>query len=224
MKLVSSWSGGKDSCLACHKALAAGHQISHLVNFVSKEYGRCCFHGIDAKLMRLQAEATGIPLVQHAVSADMKNYEREFKLAVSALRDEHGIAGIVFGDIYLAEHKSWVERVCADLDIVPYEPLWGLDTENIMCEFIALGFKATIVSAKADIFSEDFIGRPIDEKMVTELRQRNICLCGENGEFHSFVHDGPIFKEKIVLMESVKILKKGFWEHWFLDITKYEKI
>lgn len=220
---IASWSGGKDSCLALFRALKSGIKIKCLLNFISREYKRCCFHGIESKLIKLQAQCLGIPLVQKEVTADMKKYEEEFKEAVSELKREN-VNKIVFGDIYLLDHVNWVERVCADLAITPIEPLWNQPASNLVREFIASGFKSIIVSAKADIFEENFIGRIIDEKLVCELEKRKICPCGENGEFHTFVIDGPIFKNKIEILESKPVFKDGFWKHWFLDIRKYETV
>lgn len=221
LMVISSWSGGKDSCFACYKAMKKGYQIKYLLNFISKEYKRCCFHGIDAKLLGLQTESIGIPLVQKEVSPDMKKYEEEFKQAVFELKAT-GIRGVVFGDVYLEEHKSWVERVCKELEIEPIEPLWGIPPDKIVKDFINLGFKAIVVSCKADIFDREFIGRLIDRELLKELKQKKICPCGENGEFHTLVVDGPIFKKRIEITESQTILKKGFWEYWFLDIKKYQ--
>ena len=218
---VSSWSGGKDSCLACYKAMQSGYKIKYLLNFISKEYRRCCFHGIEAKLLKLQAESTEIALIQKEVSPDMKEYEKEFKQAVSELKAK-GIRRMVFGDIYLEEHKGWVERVCNELEIQPIEPLWGIPPEEVVKDFINLGFKAIVVSCKADILGEEFIGKYVDNGFLTELKERNICPCGENGEFHTFVIDGPIFKKKIEITESQAVFKKGFWEYWFLDIKRYK--
>ena len=221
MNVVSSWSGGKDSCLACYKAIESGYQVGYLLNFISYQYKRCCFHGIEADLLNLQAELIGIPLIQKEVSPDMEKYETEFKEAVLDIKSK-GIQGMIFGDIYLEEHKQWVERVCKDLDIVPIEPLWGNSPLEIVEEFIDLGFKAIVVSCKADIFGKDFIGKYLDKDILQELKMRNICPCGENGEFHTFVTDGPMFKRRIEILESEPILKEGFWKHWFLDIRKYK--
>jgi uncharacterized protein (TIGR00290 family) len=220
MRLISSWSGGKDSCLACYKAMKSGYQVKYLLNFISNEYKRCCFHGIEADLLSLQADLIGIPLVQKEVSQDMEVYEREFKEAVSELKAK-GIQGMVFGDIYLEEHKDWVERVCQDLEMIPIEPLWDHSPYDVVEEFIGLGFKAIVVSCKADIFDKDFIGRYLDKDLLQELQTREICPCGEKGEFHTLVIDGPIFKRGIEILESSPILKEGFWTHWFLDIRKY---
>jgi diphthine-ammonia ligase len=218
---VSSWSGGKDSCLACYKAIQNGYQVRYLLNFISKEYRRCCFHGIEADLLNLQAELIGIPLIQKEVSADMEKYETEFKAAVSEIKTK-GIQGMVFGDVYLEEHWDWVERVCKDLEVVPIEPLWNHSPLKVVEEFIDLDFKAIVVSCKADIFGKDFIGRYLDKDLLQELKMRNICPCGENGEFHTFVIDGPMFKRRIEILESEPVLKEGFWTHWFLDIRRYK--
>ncbi|MDP2938857.1 MAG: diphthine--ammonia ligase [Candidatus Omnitrophota bacterium] len=218
--VISSWSGGKDSCLACYKAMQKGYQVKYLLNFISREYKRCCFHGIEGKLLKLQAELIGIPLVQREVTADMQKYEEEFKQAVTELKTQ-GIRKMVFGDIYLLDHINWVERVCKELDIDPIEPLWNISPVAIIEEFVNLGFKAIIVSCQADKFDKDFVGKEVDKDLINELKSRNICPCGENGEFHTFVIDGPIFKRRIKIVESEPVLKQGFWKYWFLDIKKY---
>ena len=222
MKLISSWSGGKDSCLALFKAIQKGYEISILLNFISEEYKRCCFHGVSSELMNIQAEAMEIPIFQKSVPADMEEYENQFKLAVNELKEKRKIQGMIFGDVYLEEHKSWVDRVCNDLEIIPIEPLWNLPAEKVVKEFIDIGFKAIVISSKADLFEEGFLGREVDYEMISEIKKKNLCPCGENGEFHTFVYDGPIFKKKINIVETEKILKEGFWKHWFLDIKKYK--
>ena len=220
LTVVSSWSGGKDSCLACYKAIQQGYQVQYLLNFISREYKRCCFHGIEAGLLQLQAKLIGIPLIQKEVTADMQEYEKEFKEAVTELKIQ-GIRKMVFGDIYLLDHMNWVERVCKDIGIEPIEPLWNISPAEIIEEFINLGFKAIIVSCQADKFGKDFIGKEVNRALLTELKTRNVCPCGENGEFHTLVINGPIFKRKIEILESEPVLKEGFWKYWFLDIKKY---
>ena len=223
-ELISSWSGGKDSCLACYKAMQMGYQINFLLNLISKKYQRCCFHGIQKELINLQAQLIGIPLFQKEVSDDMNLYEKEFKEAVTSLKTR-GAKGMVFGDIYLEEHRKWVERVCQELEIRPLEPLWQKKAEEVIEEFIGLGFKAVVVSAQTELFSKDMIGRIVDRKFVEELRKRDICCCGENGEYHTFVIGGPIFKRgEIAITKSQVIRREGFWPHWFLDIQDYQTI
>lgn len=223
-KLISSWSGGKDSCLACYKAMQIGYRISFLLNLISRKYQRCCFHGIQKNLIDLQAQLIGIPLFQKDVSDDMGLYEKEFKEAVTDLKTR-GAKGMVFGDIYLTEHQNWVERVCQELEIQAIEPLWQKTPEEVIEEFISLGFRAVVVSAKKELFDKDIIGRIVDREFVEELKRRNICPCGENGEYHTFVIGGPIFKKgEIAITQSKVVLKEGFWPHWFLDIQDYQKI
>lgn len=219
--MISSWSGGKDSCLACYEARRRGYKVEYLLNFISKEYKRCCFHGIEPQLLNLQAGLIGIPLIQREVGPDMEEYEREFKEAVSHVKTS-GIEGMVFGDLYLEEHRNWVERVCKELAIQPIEPLWGQPPNEVVEDFINLGFRAVVVSCKAELLEKEFVGRYVDRNFLRELNSRHICPCGENGEFHTLVVDGPTFKKRIEITKSRTILREGFWKHWFLDIQEYK--
>ncbi|MEW6101824.1 MAG: diphthine--ammonia ligase [Candidatus Omnitrophota bacterium] len=220
---IASWSGGKDSCLACYRAIKEGYDVKCLLNFISRESKRGCFHGIEGRLLNFQAGLIGIPLVQEEVSPDMQKYEEEFKAAVNKFKDK-GINTMVFGDIYLLEHESWIERVCGELKITPVEPLWQEPTEKLIEEFVDSGFKAIIVSCKADVMGKEFLGRYVDRELTKELKKGGICPCGENGEFHTLVVDGPIFKKRIEILEAEPIMKEGFWKHWFLDIKRYTAI
>lgn len=215
MSYISSWSGGKDSCFACYKAICEGYNVSHLLNFISKEYKRVSFHGTEAKLIQLQAEASGIPLLQKETT--WNGYEQEFKDAVKSLIP-NGVTGMVFGDIYLQEHKDWVERVCGELGIEAIEPLWGQDPERVLLEFIDAGFEATVVSVKTDLFDDKWVGQKLDGEFLSHLKDNNIDLCGENGEYHTFVTDGPMFQKKIKITKSQPITRDGYW---FLDTLEY---
>lgn len=217
---ISSWSGGKDSCLACYKALKSGYEVKYLLNFISRESKRGCFHGIEGKLLSLQAERIGIPLVQKEVTADMKKYEEEFKEAVIEFKRKD-IGDMVFGDIYLIDMINWVDRVCGELGVRPVEPLWQQDPMDIIKEFAGLGFKAMVVSCQAEKLGKEYLGRFVDTALAEELKAKGVCPCGENGEFHTIVIDGPIFKKPIRITEAEPVLKEGFWKHWFLDIKKY---
>ncbi|HEY55438.1 MAG TPA: diphthine--ammonia ligase [Dehalococcoidia bacterium] len=215
MSYISSWSGGKDSCFACYLALAQGYKISHLVNFISQEFKRVSFHGTEKRLIQLQSRAIGIPLLQKETTRD--GYEAEFKEAVRSLLPE-GIKGMVFGDIYLDEHREWVERVCDDLGIEAIEPLWGKSTEEILTDFIDAGFEAVIVGARSELIDEGWLGKRLDRDFMDYLKTRNIDLCGENGEYHTLVVNGPLFKRRIEITESQTIKRENYW---FLDTLKY---
>lgn len=215
MSYIVSWSGGKDSCLACYEAIRQGYQISHLVNFISKEYHRVNFHGTEARLIQLQSYSLRISLVQQETSWD--DYEPAFKEAVRSLIPE-GVEGMVFGDIYLEEHKQWVERVCGELGIKALEPLWGKSTEEVLTTFINSGFEAVVVSAQADLIDPEWVGEVVSQSFMDYLKSKNIDLCGENGEYHTLVTGGPIFRGKIRLLETNRILRDN---RWFLDTVSY---
>ena len=216
---LTSWSGGKDSCFACYRAIQNGYKISYLVNFISKEYRRVSFHGIEARLIRLQSGLAGIQLVQGETTPD--GYEQEFKKTVQSLIPQ-GIKGMVFGDLYLDEHRQWVERVCRELGIEAIEPLWKIDTEKILNDFINEGFEAVVVSSQKKFISKEWIGSKIDKGFLEYLKTKpEVDICGENGEYHTFVVGGPLFKGRINIKESEVIERDGYW---FLDIKKFEVI
>ncbi|MDI6806657.1 MAG: diphthine--ammonia ligase [Candidatus Aenigmarchaeota archaeon] len=212
MSYVASWSGGKDSCFACYEAIRNGYDVSYLVNFISKEYKRVSFHGTEAKLIQQQAEAIGIPLVQKETT--WNGYEQEFKEAMQGLIFD-GVKGMIFGDIYLQEHKDWTERVCRELGIEAVEPLWGKNPEKILSDFIDAGFEAVIVSAQSKFIDKEWVGHQVSRNFMAYLKNRNIDICGENGEYHTLVINGPIFKRRIKIIES-KIINRD--DYWFLDI------
>ena len=218
MSYISSWSGGKDSCFACYLALGQGYRISYLVNFISKEFNRVSFHGTEAGLIQLQSQAIGIPLLQKATTGN--GYEQEFKEAVKSLLPQ-GVKGMVFGDIFLQEHRGWVERVCGDLEIEAFEPLWNKKTEKVLSDFIDAGFEAIIVSAKAELIDEEWVGRRVDRGFMQYLKAKNIDPCGENGEYHTLVVDGPLFNQRIEIVESRTINRDNYW---FLDTVKYRLV
>lgn len=205
---LASWSGGKDSCFACYKTLMNGVKISHLVHFDRPHN----LHGVDPALIRLQAELAGIPMVQKRVASE--DFEREFKNTVTHLKND-GVRGMVFGDIYLEPHLEWVERVCKELGIEAQEPLWGMKTDKIMEDFFAAGFETVIASGNKDLIGKEWIGRKMDREFIEYLRSKKLDVCGENGEFHTFVIAGPLFKGRIEIVEKDVISRDGFW---FLDV------
>lgn len=215
MNYISSWSGGKESCLAYYKAILEEYKVSGLVNFISREHRRVSFHGTEAKLIQLQAKAIGVPLFQKETTKH--GYEQEFKEAIRSLVHDN-IRGMVFGDIYLEENKSWVERVCSEVGIEAVEPLWGKSSEEIFLDFIDAGFEAVIVSAQSKFVGEEWIGRRVDKDFMRYLKDRNVDICGENGEYHTLVTNGPIFDKRIEITEGRTISRNGYW---FLDTRNY---
>lgn len=161
-------------------------------------------------------------MVQREVTWD--TYEQGFKDAMRELK-KRGIDTAVFGDIDVQEHKDWVERVCGEVGITPLEPLWGLDPEQILIDFIDEGFEAVMVNVKADLFGEEWLGRRVDRSLLEDLHKlrskHDFHICGERGEYHTFVIDGPIFKRHIKILDDRKVLREGYWKYWLLDILRY---
>ena len=209
MKVFASWSGGKECSLATYKAISQGYEVLYLVSFVSEDGERSRSHGILARTLELQAKAIGIPVIQ--VKTSWEDYEANFKKVVMELK-EKGISGGVFGDMDLEEHRKWVERVCGELGIKPILPLWGLESEKLLREFLALGFKAKVVATKLD---GGLLGRDVDETLIAEIQRFNCHPCGESGEYHTFVTDGPIFERPLRVISGRKEKRDGVW---FLEI------
>jgi len=126
---------------------------------------------------------------------------------------QEGIDSGVFGDIDVAEHREWVERVCREVDIIPSLPLWEHRQDEMMKMFIDLGFEAVVVAARADLFGDEILGRKVDLDFLKQLEElsktKDITLCGEAGEYHTFVIDGPLFQKRIEILETRQLLREG---------------
>jgi len=219
-QVFASWSGGKDSCLACYRAIASGLKVRYLANTVTEDGKRSRSHGLPAKVIQVQSEAVGIPLVQRRTTWD--NYEVEFKSMLRTFKQE-GVNGGVFGDIDFEEHREWTGRVCQEVAITPHLPLWGESQDKILRDFIDLGFEAIVVATKADLLGEEWLGQRINLdfiKHLEELRETNdITPCGEAGEYHTLVIDGPLFKKRMEILKTRKVFRDT---RWFLDILDTE--
>jgi diphthine-ammonia ligase len=204
MKVVASWSGGKDSCFACYKAIQEGHEVSNLLIMMS-DPSVSNFHMIRSEMLDAQSEAIGIPILKWTTMPD--TYEEDFKKALLKMKAE-GVEGIVTGDVFdVALHEAgWLDRICKEVGLTPVRPLWHRDTKQILNEFINEGFKATLVRVKLDLLGIDWLGREINRKFFDDLlKLGTVDPCGEHGEFHTFVTDGPLFKkQRIEILESEK--------------------
>lgn len=219
MKLFASWSGGKDSSLALHRVKMQGHTVCCLVNMIAEDSQHSRTHGVSAAVLRAQAEAIGIPLIQRPTTWD--TYERDFKKVLVDVKED-GVEGGIYGDIDLDEHREWVERVSRESDLQPFLPLWCEAQETLMREFIDTGFEAVVVSVVDTIFDSNILGRQVDNAFLDDLlgmsKNQLITPCGEAGEYHTLVLDGPFFRKKLVPLRYEKVQKDG---HWLLDITEY---
>lgn len=209
MKVFASWSGGKESCLACYHAISSNLDVAYLLNFVDEDGKRSKSHGVPSYLLALQAEALGIPIVH--VRTTWGRYERDMKAAVADLKPE-GVEGGIFGDLDLAEHRAWNDRVCSEMGVEAVFPLWKRNPEELMLEFINEGFEAYVI---ATTLGEQWLGRKVDTAFINDMKQLGIHPCGESGEYHTFVTDGPLFKRGIALTAAKKVVRDG---KWLLDI------
>jgi len=217
MKIAVSWSGGMESSLACHKVLKEGHEVAYLVAFVAETWPSFC-HPLS--IMELQAEALGIPLLKLRVK---EPYEKSYREAISHLI-EKGIEGIVTGDIYVVDdlHGRWMDKVTKGLDISVIMPLWDQNTSKVLDEEISSGFRSVFTCLGQQWFTEEWLGRELNENSVKDLKalakKTGMDPCGENGEYHTMVIDGPFFKETI---EISKFSKEKHGNRLFIKISEY---
>ncbi|MFH1612840.1 MAG: diphthine--ammonia ligase [bacterium] len=211
MKAFVSWSGGKDGTMAFYKEKENFENYCFL-NMIAEnnEYSRS--HGIKSIFLKAQADAIGVSIIQKATT--WENYEETYKKALLELKEKEITHGI-FGDIDVQPHRDWVERVCKEQNINPILPLWKEEREKLIKEFIDSGFKAIIVATQKEKLGKEWLGRKIDYNFITDIKTLDIDVCGENGEYHTFVYDGPIFKKPVEFKIGEKIEKD---KNWFLEI------
>lgn len=185
-----SWSGGKDSCLALYRAIRQGGSPRCLLTMFAADGHQSRSHGLSRAIIRAQARAMAIP--SRVAMASWDGYEEVFLAQLAELK-EQGLGDGVFGDIDLAPHRQWVERVCASRGVVPHLPLWQTARRELMDEFIGAGFRALIVVVDRRRLGEDFLGRELDQQTVADLEAAGADACGEEGEYHSLVFAGPLF-------------------------------
>jgi len=205
-----SWSGGKDCCLACYMAQNSGLKVSYLANMITENSERSWSHGQRPELLQIQAEALGIPLYQQR--SNRADYTASFQKMILEMKKD-GVSGGVFGDIDFNAHREWIEKVCRETGINPHLPLWLRSQDELMEEFIKLGFEAVVVAVKTDVLDAGVLGQRLDGKFVKHLREigkdKDVTICGEAGEYHTFVVDGPIFRQRIDIRDSQVVNEDG---------------
>jgi len=209
MKTFFNWSGGKDSALALYNAQKdKRYSIERLLTNMNGKYRRISMHGVREELLTLQAEAIGLPLQKVILPEEpsIKEYENIMKETVEQLQREK-FTHAFFGDIFLEDLKKYREEQLSKVGISCVFPLWKRDTVELMHEFIDLGFKTILVCTKAELLPQEFAGRIIDKDFLKDL-PKNIDACGENGEFHTFVFDGPIFKKPVPITVGEKVFRE----------------
>jgi uncharacterized protein (TIGR00290 family) len=205
------WSGGKDSALALQALRLGGVEPAALITTVTDRYERISMHGVRRELLQAQAEACAIALVEVRIPPACTNeiYEQRLAEAWATAAPLAQVGTIAFGDLYLQDVRAYRERQLAAHDKRGVFPLWGRDTGELAREFIAAGFEASIVCLDPRVLDASFAGRRFDERLLEEL-PAGVDPCGENGEFHTFVHAGPIFAAPVACEAGEVLERDGF--------------
>jgi len=216
-KIIVSWSGGKDSALALYNIVKdEKFEVSALLTVITEDYDRVSMHGIRRIMLEKQVEYLGYFLEKILIPKNASDKEYKSQM-VSTLQKYllHGIRSIIFGDIFLEDVKKYREENLSKIDMTALFPLWKKDTFQLAKEFIKLGFKSVITCVDSKSLSKEFVGRMFDKKFLSALPS-NVDPMGENGEFHSYVFDGPLFKRRVKFELGDIVLRDG--RFYFCDL------
>jgi uncharacterized protein (TIGR00290 family) len=217
-KVLFTWSGGKDSAMSLY-VLRKFHnyEIAALLTSVTEDYDRISMHGVRRVLLEQQAQSLGLPLEMLYITRNSSNEEYEAKLKEKLLQyKSRGVSSVVFGDIFLEDLRKYRENNLAQVGMKGIFPIWKRGTTELAHSFIDLDFKAVITCVDSQSLERKFVGRYFDNKFLSELPLK-VDPCGENGEFHSFVYDGPIFSERIRLRRGKVVLRDN--RFYFCDLV-----
>lgn len=209
--VLISWSGGKDSCMALHEMQKTDYRVAALLTTITRDYDRISMHGVRRTLLERQAEALGLPLHQVVITKDASNEQYEQKM-IEACRSYQasGIETVAFGDLFLADIRAYRDQFLARHNLKGIYPVWLRDTGEFIREFVALGFKAVVTCVDGEVLDPSFAGAFIDESFLAAL-PAHVDPCGENGEFHTFVFNGPNFKEPVKFSLGDRVQRDRFW-------------
>jgi uncharacterized protein (TIGR00290 family) len=208
--VVLSWSGGKDSTLAAYQLLASQkYDIAALLTTVTEDYDRISMHGVRRELLERQADSLGIPLHTVMIPKECTNeiYEARMAEAFGHFK-ARGIAKIAFGDLFLQDVKQYRDDRLGPAGMMGVYPIWQRDTDELVRTFMALGFKAILACVDTQAIDASFAGREIDHSLLRDLPDTSD-PCGEYGEYHSFVYDGPIFKHPIACKAGERTMRSS---------------
>jgi uncharacterized protein (TIGR00290 family) len=232
-KAIFCWSGGKDSALALHKIMQDNkYEIVGLLTTLNETYRRVSMHGVTEELLIMQADSVGLPLIKMYVSEGTNSeYERKMEILLLEYKKQ-GVSEIIFGDIFLEDLRQYRENNLSKVGLKAEFPLWKKNTSDLINEFLGLGFKTLICCVNDAYFGGETAGKEITPEFIRDL-PFGVDPCGENGEFHTFCYEGPIFRKKINFKVGENIYKpleiktdgnpeiktKGFW---FADLIPGE--
>ena len=221
-RVLFSWSGGKDSVLALYEIQKTSkYEVLALLTTLTEDYDRISMHGVRRVLLEQQAESIGYPLEEVFISRNASNEEYESKMReVLAKYFAAGLSSVVFGDVLLEDVRKYREDNLLKIGMKGIFPIWKRDTTELAHTFLNLGFKAVVTCVDSNVLDKRFAGRIYDEQFLSELPD-TVDPCGENGEFHSFVYDGPIFRERILYTVGDVVLREN--RFYFCDLIPVQK-
>jgi uncharacterized protein (TIGR00290 family) len=207
------WSGGKDSAMALHalrSSASADVHIAALLTTITDQYDRISMHGVRRALLERQAESLGLPLHPVLIPPQCINatYEQRMKEALTQ-HFAQGVRRVAFGDIFLEDLRAYREKNLGLVGMEALFPIWKRDTRELAREFVRLGFRAVAVCVDPRVLDASFAGRELDASFFADLPP-GVDPCGENGEFHTFVFDGPEFRAPIAVRVGEKVMRDGF--------------
>jgi uncharacterized protein (TIGR00290 family) len=211
-KILLAWSGGKDSAMALYEIQKRHeHAVASLLTTVTEGYERISMHGVRQGLLERQANALGLPLKKVYIPQNTTNavYEARMRTVLEMFLQD-GIDSVAFGDIFLEDLRQYREKNLAQINMKGLFPIWKRDSQELVQSFIDAGFKAIVVCVDSKVLDQSFAGKLIDQDFLRRLPPQ-VDPCGENGEFHSFVFDGPIFGEKVGYAVGETVLREAFW-------------
>lgn len=214
-----SWSGGKDSCLALHRATQDFGKPNFLLNMLTEDVERSRSHGLKKQILQAQADLLGIPILFYAAS--WNEYENTFIVALKTLKNE-GIKAGVFGDMQMKNqpnslaNREWAEYVCDKAEMVAIEPLWDETEESLILKFLDSGIKTKIIAINSNRLDKKYLGQMLTKELMNEFTEQGIHSFGEAGEYHSVVFDSPLFSKPLNLVDKDQVLRNGYW---FLDVN-----
>jgi uncharacterized protein (TIGR00290 family) len=207
-RVLLAWSGGKDAALALHELQASKqYEVVALLTTVTEEYDRITMHGVRRILLERQARALGLPLDTVFISTATTEGEYGAKMREALQRHvDAGVCCVAFGDLFLEEVRQYREENLAGIDVQGVFPLWKRDTTELAHSFVDLGFKAIVTCVDSEALDGSFVGRSFDERFLSDLPP-SVDPCGENGEFHSFVYDGPAFSSGVAFEKGSVVVR-----------------
>lgn len=208
IRAVVSWSSGKDSVMA-FEAVRGGFDVVGLLTTVTDAYSRVSMHGVRETLVEQQARSIGVPLYKTYIPPNCSNEVYQERMKTTCLKLlEDGVEAVVFGDIFLEDVRRYREENLKAVGMKGVFPLWGVPTHELAKKFIAKGYRAKVVVVDLEKLPEKFAGREFDESFLEDLPE-SVDPCGENGEFHTFVYDGPVFRHPVKLRVGETVVRDG---------------